>query len=50
VGLARVLLTALGVEIDASLIVNALAAIGAFSPAIRAVWIATSDGGAQART
>jgi membrane associated rhomboid family serine protease len=37
------LLTDMGVDVDAGLIVNALAAAGAFSAAAAAVWIATSD-------
>lgn len=37
------LLTAAGVEIDAGLIVNALAATGSLSAAAVALWVATSD-------
>ena len=37
------LLTAMGVHVDAGLIVNALVALGTFSAAGAAVWIATSD-------
>jgi hypothetical protein len=37
------LLMVMGVDINAGLIVNALAAIGALSAAVAAVWIATSD-------
>jgi uncharacterized protein (DUF433 family) len=33
----------LGMQIDVGLIVNALAAAGAFSAAVAAVWVATSD-------
>ncbi|WP_141681983.1 hypothetical protein [Mycobacterium malmoense] len=37
------LLTMAGVHVDAGLIVNALSAIGAFSAAAVALWVATSD-------
>lgn len=36
------LLTVMGVNVDAALIVNALAAFGTFSAAGAAVWVATS--------
>jgi hypothetical protein len=37
------LLMVVGVDVDAGLIVNALVAIGTFSAAAAAVWVATSD-------
>lgn len=37
------LLTIAGIHVDAELIVNGLAALGAFSAAAAAVWVATGD-------